>query len=99
MGKESIIQQSVGTGKPKEKPEVSRYNEITNDLKDKRELRKKLASWFSWVVISYVVFICLFVSVYSICCTLSDSVFIAFLGTTTANILALMFIILKGLFK
>ena len=71
--------------------ENERYREDT-------ESRKSLSLWARWVVSIYlncVILILLFNFSYL---HLSDAVLIALLGTTTLNVLGLMYIVLKGYF-
>jgi len=61
--------------------------------------RKKLSYWAATVVSIYLllVFVILFFNAKGI--YLSDTVLSVLLGTTTLNVLGLMFIVLKGYFK
>lgn len=69
-------------------------------LKENRKHREKLIQWCKWLATIYLSIILLIVFFLGFeLIKLSDWVMIAVLTTTTANILGLMYIILKGLFK
>lgn len=74
------------------KYENERYQEDTRN-------RKKLAYWAAWVVSIYLVIVLIILVTNNHFIFLSDSVLIALLGTTTMNVLGLMYIVLKGYFK
>jgi len=62
--------------------------------------RKGLIFWVKWVVSLWLSFVLAVVAFNNILCLkLSDNVLITLLATTTANILGLAYIVLKGLFK
>lgn len=76
----------------KKRFENQRYKEDT-------ESRKKLAYWAATVVSVYLLFVLIILILnYNIIC-LSDTVLSVLLGTTTLNVLGLMYIVLKGYFK
>ncbi len=61
--------------------------------------RKTLAYWAATVVSVYLISVLVILIInYNYIC-LSDAVLITLLGTTTLNVLGLMFIVLKGYFK
>lgn len=72
------------------------------DTHETERFRKdtKLRIYLAWVVTvlicAYIVFACVLICIER---PLSDVVMITFLSTTTVNILGLMYIILKGMFK
>jgi hypothetical protein len=69
-----------------------RYNQDTKE-------RKRLATWVRWVVSLWLIFTAFTIAVNHILCfNLSDTVMCMLLGTTTANILGLAFIVIKGTF-
>lgn len=89
-----------------EAPKTSTDNFDQLDLKEQTKERfskdTKLRNNLSWWVIAVdslwllCVIILLFLN--SCCIRLSDSVLMVLLGTTTANVLGLAFIVLKGMF-
>ena len=74
------------------KQQIYRYNQDTDH-------RKNLICWVKWIVSCSLVltFSILFLN-NILCINVSDTVLVALLTTTTANILGLAFIILRGLF-
>ncbi len=69
-----------------------RYREDTKS-------RKKLAYWAASVVTVYLILVFIILFINHKCILLSDSVLMMLLGTTTVNVLGLMYIVLKGYFK
>ncbi|WP_375579852.1 hypothetical protein ABWH96_01880 [Marivirga tractuosa] len=72
--------------------EILRYNEDTNS-------RKKLAYWAATVVSIYLFLVLTILLFNNSFIKLSDQVLSILLGTTTLNVLGLMYIVLKGYFK
>ena len=69
------------------------------DSRSNLRLRKFLAYWAAAIVSAYLAFVMYLIYLCTVCgCHQSDAVLIALLGTTTTNVLGLMFIILRGLF-
>ncbi len=60
--------------------------------------RRKLTRWASKVVTVYLILMCLILCFNTSIIKLGDNVLIALLGTTTVNVLGLMYIVLKGYF-
>ncbi len=83
---------AYGLDLQKVKSELDRYKKDT-------ENRDKLTSWVKWVVSIYLIIVCFILCVNSRCLCLSDVVICTLLGTTTFNILGLMYIVLKGYFN
>jgi len=84
-----------GLQKQKLRLENQRYEVDTAD-------RRRLARWAKWVVGIYliIVFSILFINKTALpILNLSNTVLITLLGTTTLNILGLMYIVLKGYFN
>lgn len=74
------------------KDEVRRYQDDTKN-------RKKLSLWMVSVVSIYLIYIFVLLPLNPAHVHLSDIVLVALSGTTTLNILGLMYIVLKGHFK
>lgn len=72
--------------------ENRRYEEDTRS-------RKILAYWAAWVVSIYILLVLAILVFNNNYVCLSDSVLSILLGTTTFNVLGLMYIVLKGYFK
>lgn len=83
---------SDGLDLQKKRYENKRYDQDTRT-------KGKLALWAAWIVSIYlaVVFFILIINKSHI--QLSDGVLMMLLGTTTLNVLGLMYIVLKGYFK
>lgn len=75
----------------KKKAENDRFKQDTTD-------RKRLAYWSAVVVSIYLILLFGILIFNERFINLTNSVLIVLLGTTTLNILGLMFIVLKGLF-
>ena len=78
--------------------------EISADVKTDRykqdtKLRSELVHWLKWLINVYLLAIFVILLFNHICIfIISDVVLTTLLGTTTLNILGLMYIVLKGLF-
>ncbi|CVK17259.1 hypothetical protein Ga0061079_1351 [Apibacter mensalis] len=78
------------------------FKKNKSDRYRKDTIRKNnLARWVMWVVSIYLllIFLLMFIIIFMFCKPLSDAVIITLLGTTTINVLGLMYIVLKGYFK
>ncbi len=71
---------------------IERYHENSKS-------RKELTKWVKWIVSIYLVLIFFILLLNSKFIFLSDIVLCTLLGTTTLNILGLMYIVLKGYFN
>ncbi len=78
--------------KQQEISEVVRYRQDT-------ENRNKLTCWVKWVVSVYLSIVFIILCINSHLIFLSDSIICTLLGTTTLNVLGLMYIVLKGYFN
>lgn len=67
--------------------------------RDDTKNRSKLTTWASWVVSIYLGVVLLILIFNHHCICLSDTVLSVLLGTTTLNVLGLMYIVLKGYFQ
>lgn len=77
------------------------FKKNKSDRYRKDTIRKNnLARWVMWVISIYLllIFVLLFIIIFMFCKPLSDVVIITLLGTTTINVLGLMYIVLKGYF-
>lgn len=71
-------------------------------LKENTEHRRNLVGWVKNLIPAYLIFILVLVFLSGFKCipfALSDTVLVALLSTTTANVLGLAAIVLRGLFK
>lgn len=76
----------------KKRFENQRYSQDTQS-------RKKLAYWAATVVSIYLLFVLVILVLNNNIICLSDTVLSVLLGTTTLNVLGLMYIVLKGYFN
>lgn len=85
---------------------IEKIHALQLENKDKESninLRKELVPWMKWIVVAWLIFTGIVVVsdlLLSAFCgsALSDAVLCALLTTTTANVLGLAVIVLKGLF-
>lgn len=95
MDKNSLEDQDIDSDEldlQKRRYENERYRDDTKS-------RRYLAYWAATVVTVYLLLVFVILFMNTTCLHLSDPVMIALLGTTTVNVLGLMYIVLKGYFK